>query len=371
MKRRTLKYAAGIPAAIMFTSSLAACGAGNEESATASEGDGGESNLSGTLSIGGASSQEAAQNAWRAAFQGQNPEVTVNYDPIGSGGGREQFISGGFPMAGTDSYLDNEEGELDAATERCEGEAPIQLPNYVSPIAVIYNLEGVDNLQLSPETLAGIFAGDIASWDDPAIAEDNPSTELPSDPINAVHRSDESGTTGNFTNYLATVAPDAWTHGEVETWPVKGGEGGQGTSGVVSAVEQSANSIGYADASQAGSLGVAAVGVGDDFVGPEPEAAAQIFEVSPKAEGAGDNQLIFDLDYETEEAGTYPIVLTSYMVACSSYSDAAEGDLVKGYLSYILSDEGQQEAADNAGSAPLPSGTAEEAQAIVDGIQVG
>jgi phosphate transport system substrate-binding protein len=367
VKRRTLNYAAGIPAAIMVTSSLAACSAGNESSAA--EADGG--NLSGTLSIGGASSQEAAQNAWRAAFQGENPDVTVNYDPIGSGGGREQFISGGFPMAGTDSYLDDDEQELTKATERCEAQPPIQVPNYVSPIAVIYNLEGVDDLQLSPETLAGIFAGDITSWDDPAIAEDNPDAELPADEINPVHRSDESGTTGNFTNYLATAAPDAWTFGEVETWPVDGGEGGQGTSGVVSAVEQSVSSIGYADASQAGDLGVAAVGVGDDFVAPEPEAAARIFEVSPKAEGAGDNQMIYDLDYKTEESGTYPIVLTSYLIACPSYSDAAEGELVKAYLSYVLSEEGQQEAAANAGSAPLPATTSDEAQGIVDGIKVG
>ena len=236
---------------------LTACGAGNEEPASGSEGtsESGDS-LSGTLSLGGASSQEAAQNAWRAAFQGLNPEVTVNYDPIGSGGGREQFISGGFPMAGSDSYLTDEEGELKAATERCEGEAPIEVPNYVSPIAVIYNLEGVEDLQLSPETLAGIFAGEITEWDDEAIAGDNPDAELPAETINPVHRSDESGTTGNFTNYLSTVAPDAWTFGEVEEWPIDSGEGASGTSGVVEAVTQGANSIGYADASQAGDLGV-------------------------------------------------------------------------------------------------------------------
>ncbi len=337
------------------------------KAASAESGD----SLSGTLSIGGASSQEAAQNAWRAAFQGQNPEVTVNYDPIGSGGGREQFISGGFPMAGSDSYLTDEDGELEAATKRCEGEAPIEVPNYVSPIAVIYNLEGVEDLQLSPETLAGIFAGDITAWDDEAIAGDNPDVELPAETINPVHRSDESGTTGNFTNYLATIAPDAWTFGEVEEWPLDSGEGASGTSGVVEAVTQGANSIGYADASQAGDLGVALVGVGDDFVAPEPEAAAKIFEVSPPAESATDTQLIFDLDYETEEAGTYPIVLTSYLMACPSYADAAEGDLVKAYMSYILSEEGQTESADNAGSAPLPSSVADEAQSIIEGIEVG
>ncbi len=353
--------------------SLTACGAANEEPASGSDGTPSESgdSLSGTLSIGGASSQEAAQNAWRAAFQSANPETTVNYDPIGSGGGREQFISGGFPMAGSDSYLTDEEKELSKATARCEGEAPIEVPNYVSPIAVIYNLEGVEDLQLSPETLAGIFAGDITTWDDEAIAADNPDAELPAETINPVHRSDESGTTGNFTNYLSTVAPDAWTYDEVEEWPIDGGEGASGTSGVVEAVTQGANSIGYADASQAGELGKALIGVGEEFVAPEPEAAAKIFEVSPPAESASDTQLIFDLDYETEEAGTYPIVLTSYLMACPTYTDAEEGGLVKGYMSYILSEEGQSESADNAGSAPLPSSVADEALSIVEGIKVG
>jgi phosphate transport system substrate-binding protein len=357
-------------AALALGLALTACGAANEEpTGGAGEGDSG---LSGTLNGGGASSQEAAQNAWRAGFQQANPEVTVNYDPIGSGGGREQFASGGYPFAGSDSYLDNEEGELDKATERCDGTAPIEIPNYVSPIAVVYNLEGVDDLQLSPETLAGIFAGDIKTWDDPAIAEDNPSADLPAEAINPVHRSDESGTTGNFTNYLSVAAPDAWSHGEIETWPKEaGGEGGQGTSGVVSAVSNATNSIGYADASQAGDLGVAAIGVGDDFVTPEPEAAAKIFEVSPRVEGRADTSMVYDLDYSTEEAGTYPIVLTSYLMACPAYADAAEGDLVKAYLSYIVSEEGQQTAAENAGSAPLPSTVAEEAQSLIDGIEVG
>ena len=359
-------------AALALGLALTACGAANEEPTGGSGEDGDTSGLSGTLNGGGSSAQEAAQNAWRSGFQELNPDVTVNYDPIGSGGGREQFASGGYSFGGSDSYLDNEEGELDKATERCDGNAPIEIPNYVSPIAVVYNLEGVEDLQLSPQTLGGIFAGDIKTWDDAAIAEDNPDAELPAEPINPVHRSDESGTTGNFTNYMSVAAPDAWTHGEIETWPKSaGGEGGQGTSGVVSAVSNAVNSIGYADASQAGDLGVAAIGVGDDFVTPEPEAAAKIFEVSPRVEGRAETSMVYDLDYSTEEAGTYPIVLTSYLMACPTYSDATEGELVKAYLSYIVSEEGQATAAENAGSAPLPSTVADEAQSLIDGIEVG
>ena len=374
MNITSLRRPAAIGAAVVLGLGLTACGAANEQPASGSGSGSSESaagGLAGTLNGGGASSQEAAQGAWRAGFQEANPDVTVNYDPIGSGGGREQFISGGFPFAGSDSYLTDDEGELTKATERCDGQAPIEVPNYVSPIAVIYNLEGVDDLQLSPATLAAIFAGDITSWDDQRIAEDNPDADLPAESITPVHRSDESGTTGNFTNYLSTVAPDDWTHGEVEEWPVDGGEGANGTSGVVAAVTNGANTIGYADASQAGDLSTASIGVGDGFEQPTAEAAAKILEVSPKAETESDSQLVFDLDYKTEEAGVYPIVLSSYLIACPSYSDKTEGDLVKAYIGYIISEEGQSTAAQNAGSAPLPSSIAGQAQTIVDGITVG
>ncbi|GAB2854584.1 phosphate ABC transporter substrate-binding protein PstS [Nocardioides pacificus] len=361
-----------VPGLAVLALTVSACGASNEEdSPSGGSGDSGSS-LSGTLSGGGASSQEAAQNVWRAGFQEANPDVTVNYDPIGSGGGREQFTSGGYPFAGSDSYLSDDEGELSAAKEQC-GSDPIEIPNYVSPIAVIYNLEGVDELNLSPEVIAGIFNDKIKKWNDPAIAATNEGVELPDETIQAVHRSDESGTTENFTNYLGTVAPDAWPHGEVGDWPIQAGEGASGTSGVVSAVTNGANSIGYADASQAGDLGTANVQVGEDFVGPTPEAAAKILEVSPRVEGRPEVDMAFDLDYLTEEADTYPIVLTSYLLACQTYADQETADLVKGYLSYIISDEGQQAAADpdaGAGSAPLSATLAEEARGIVEAISV-
>ena len=356
--------------------SLAACGGGNSaDDASAASGDseasGDFADLSGDLAIGGASSQESAQNAWIVGFGEVAPGVTVSYDPVGSGGGRENFISGGYPMAGSDSYLTDDEGELSGATETC-GAEPIEIPNYISPIAVIYNLEGVDELNLSPETLAGIFAGDITSWDDEAIVADNPDADLPSEDITPVHRSDESGTTGNFTNYLSQVAGDVWTAGEVETWPTEaGGEGGKGTSGVVQVVTDAPNTIGYADASQAGGLGQANIGVGEEFVAPSPEAAAKIFEVSPRVDEGSDVNYAHELDYKTEESGVYPIVLTSYLLACQTYDDEATAANVKGYISYILSDEGQEIGSTEAGSAPLPDEVREQAQAVVDEISAG
>lgn len=356
-------------AALVLALSVTACGAGNESDGG---GGGGETgNLSGELALGGSSAQEAAQNAWIVGFQDVNPDVSVSYDPVGSGGGRENFISGAFPLAGSDAYLTDDEGELSAATETCGGD-PIEVPNYVSPIAIIFNVEGVDALNLEPDTLAGIFAGSITNWNDPAIVADNPDAALPDAAINPVHRSDESGTTENFTDYLDAVATSAWGGGVVETWPKGfGGEGAQGTSGVVSAVESGTNAIGYADASQAGDLSRASIGVGGEFVEPSAEAAAKILEVSPAAPGQSDVSMAVDLDHETQEAGVYPIVLTSYLLACQTYSDANTADLVKGYMEYILSDEGQEFGAAEAGVAPLADSLQSQALEIVGNISAG
>ena len=369
---RTIRSIAA-PAVVAVTAfSFTACGGGNQ-SDIALTGDAGDMSaydgLTGTLAGGGASSQSSAQDAWSAGFSTVAPGLTVTYDPQGSGAGRENFISGGYKFAGTDAYLTDEDGELSEATATC-GSAPIQIPNYVSPIAIIFNIDGVKNLNLTPEVLADIFAGTITTWNDPAIAAENPDETLPDTDIRPVHRSDESGTTENFTDYLDAVAAQNWSAGVVETWPKKfGGEGAKGTDGVVKSVtDGQKNAIGYADASKAGDLGVAKIKVGGAYIGPDAEAAAKILRVSPEAKGASDTALIYDLDHTTEAAGVYPIVLTSYLVACQQYDDAETTAQVKGYLTYILSDQGQQIGAKEAGSAPLSPEIRTRAQEIVTAI---
>ena len=352
-------------AALGVVGLLAACTPPNERMDPDATG-----NFAGTLNGAGSSAQEAAQGTWQAGFQTLNPAATVNYDPVGSGGGREQFIAGGVAFAGSDAYLSEDEGELAGAKERCMGTPAIEIPNYVSPIAVIFNVEGVDELQLSPEVLAGIFAGDIRSWDDPRVAEDNPDADLPSTRITPVHRADDSGTTDNFTEYLSQAGGKAWPHEPDGVWPIKSGEAGQGTAGVVAAVRNGNGTIGYADVSQAGSLSVAEVRVGDEYVGPTPEAAAKILEVSERVEGRAEVDMAYELDRATQEGGVYPIVLTSYLIACQSYADKETADLVRGYLTYIVSDDGQAAAAESAGSAPLSERIQQEAMAIVEGISV-
>ncbi|MFJ6042254.1 phosphate ABC transporter substrate-binding protein PstS [Brachybacterium paraconglomeratum] len=358
---------------------LSACGGGSENGGTdgASDGGGaaagGYAELSGNLAGSGASSMQNAQTAWTESFMGltqaEGGDLTVTYDPTGSGTGREQFLSGQVQFAGTDAALDEE--ELTKSAEVCNDSQAFNLPVYISPIAVVFKLEGVDSLNLTPETIAGIFAGDITKWNDPAIAESNPDAELPDKDIVPVHRSDDSGTTENFTEYLSENAPDAWTHGPIETWPIDGGQSGDGTSGMKSTVEGGDGTIGYIDASQASGLGTAAIQVGDEFVEYSADAAAKAVDVSPREEGREENDIVVELDRTTEEAGVYPIVLVSYLALCGSYADSAQGEAVKAYASYMVSEEGQATAAEAAGSAPISEELRTDAQAAIDGITVG
>ena len=327
-----------------------------------------EQSLAGNLAGAGASSQEAAMQAWIAGFGAANPDVTVSYDPAGSGAGRTQFGEGAVAFAGSDAVMDDEERA--AAKERCGGEA-IHLPLYISPIAIIYNLDGVDNLQLAPATVAGIFDRKITKWDDAKIKADNPDAKLPSTNITPVNRSDESGTTENFTEYLSATATAAWPHEPSGEWPLKGGQSAQGTSGVVQTVQGGQGTIGYADASQAGQLGKAMIKVGDTFVEPSPEAAAKIVDESEKVAGLAANDLAYELKRDTTAEGTYPIVLVSYEIVCQNYADTAEGDLVKAFVGYIASEEGQQAAAEAAGSAPISDSLRTEVDAAVNAIGAG
>jgi phosphate transport system substrate-binding protein len=362
MNRKSVRTTATAAAALALALGLTACGAANEEGGKTSDA---SSSLSGTLNAGGSSAQESAVAAWKKAFQSANPSVTVNYDPVGSGGGREQFLAGGLDLAGSDAYLTDD--ELKKAEERCKSDV-VEVPTYISPIAVIYNVDGVDDLNLSPKTIAGIFEGKITTWNDAAIKADNPDATLPSGKITPVHRSDDSGTTKNFTDYLDQTSDGAWTGGVVETWPIKSGEAAEGTSGVVAAVTNGKGTIGYADASQAGDLGKANVKVGDEYTKVTPEAAAKVLDASKPVEGRADTDVAITVDRKVEEKGVYPIVLVSYQIACQSYGDKAQADLVKSWLSYVTSTEGQQVSASDAGSAPLSDSVASKVKKAVESI---
>ena len=340
-------------------------GSDTPPAASGSGSGGGAGSLTGTLTGIGASSAATAQETWAAAFQTANPDVTVNYAPEGSGAGRDAFTGGGADFAGSDRALTADEAAAGAlGSSRCaEGSAAIDLPVYVSPIAVIYNLEGVDDLKLDAETVAGIFKGDIKTWNDPKIAALNKGASLPSSNITAVHRADDSGTTENFTDYLHVVAPDVWDAEADGEWPYEGGEAAPQTSGVVDAVTNGNGTIGYADSSKAGDLGVANIKVGKEYLPPTSEAAAAIIDGSPRdTTGRSANDIVVTIDRKAE-GDVYPIVLLSYAIACEKYKDAAVAAKVKAYMSYIASSEGQQEAVKTAKMAPLSEELSGEVEA--------
>lgn len=354
----------------------AACGGSDEdttdEAADSSESEAPSSDLSGTLVGAGASSQAAGMQGWQVGFQELNPDVTVEYDPIGSGGGREQFLAGGSTFAGSDAFLKDD--EFETSIERCAGDqGAINLPHYISPIAIPYNLDGVDSLNLSPELVAGIFANTITNWNDPAIAELNPGTEFPDLAINPVHRSDESGTTENFTDYMGQAAPAEWSFGAIELWDDDGpggGEGGQGTSGVVSAVGAGNGSIGYADASQIGSLPAAAVGVAGEFVEFSPEAAGRVVDASTRLDGRNEFDFGIEVNRTPDDATVYPIALVSYHIVCLEYDTQEEVDLVKAFMTYVGSEAGQAASAASAGSAPISAEVRAEILTSIDQISL-
>ena len=353
--------------AIAGTILLSSCAA--NEGGTTTAPSAAASTLSGTLVGAGASSQGSAQESWTAAFQKANPAVTINYDPTGSGAGRETFIGGGSDFAGSDSSLKKE--EIAGGFKSCvPATGYIEVPAFIDPIAVIFNVAGVDKLNLDAATLAKIFKGEITSWDDPAIAALNKDAKFPSAAITAVHRSDDSGTTKNFTDYLNKVAPAVWDAAPADPFPYPTGEGAQGTSGVVAAVTNGVNTIGYAAAGKIGKLNSAAIKVGDKFVVYSAEAAASVVDGSPAGDtNNGSTDLSIKLDRATTDPTQYPLVLVSYLIACNEYVKADVAPKVSAYLTYITSQDGQKIAASDAGSAPLSSALSDKIATALKAIK--
>ena len=306
--------------------------------------------LSGELAGAGSSAQDVAVQAWAAGFQTINGETTITYDPAGSGAGRESFQAGAVGFAGSDRAFKTDELTEGPFSACVEGTDIIEIPSYISPIAVIFKLDGIDTLNM-----------------DPAIAATNEGVTLPDLAITPVHRADDSGTTENFTDYLYQAAPDVWTWEPDGVWPetTVAGEAAPQTSGVVAAVEGGTGTIGYADASRAEGFGQVAVQIGDEFVAFSPEAAAAVVDASPLEEGRTAGDLAIELD-RTPDSAAYPIVLVSYMIACEEYTDTAIAPLVKGFLEYVISAEGQDAAAAAAGSAPISDTQRENMQAALD-----
>jgi phosphate transport system substrate-binding protein len=299
-----------------------------------------------TLSGAGATFPATLVQEWIKHYRTLAPGVTVNYQAIGSGAGIQQLTSRTVDFAGSDVPLKDSE----VAATGGPG-AVVQVPWTAGGVAVEYNLPGLDELRLTPEALAGIFAGRITRWNDPAIKAGNPQASLPAAGIQVVHRSDGSGTTQVFTDYLKAVAPDVWTFPTGKDWPAgTAGTGAKGSDGVTAAVKQSTGSIGYAEPSfpkQAG-LGIATVrNAAGRFVAPTADAvSAALAGASVRPDGT------LELNYEPPSPVAYPIASPSYLMFYRAASDAAKDTALRHFAEWAITDG--QALAEGLDYAPLP-----------------
>ncbi|MQY14688.1 Phosphate-binding protein PstS3 [Streptomyces sp. RB5] len=307
----------------------------------------------GELRASGSSAQKNAMDQWVNDFQAACPDVTVNYQATGSGAGIQTFLQGSTGFAGSDSVL--KPAEVEQSKKVCEGGQAINIPMLGGPIAVGYHVEGVDSLVLDADTLAKIFDGKITNWDDEAIQKLNPDASLPGTKIQPVSRSDESGTTDNFTQYLAAAAPDAWTHEPGKKWPVAGGQSADGSSGVSAQVKQTNGAISYFELSYATSNDIPTVRIDTGAEAPVEATSANASNAiaAAKVTGTG-HDLAMKLDYATKADKAYPITLITYQITCDKGNKSDTLPAVKSFLGYTASDKGQS-VLPGLGYAPLPA----------------
>lgn len=305
--------------------------------------------FSGNLTAEGSTAQQNAITQAISDYQGKCSGAKVSYNGTGSGAGITKFIAKQVNFAGSDSALSPDKGEPAKAKAACGSDA-LDIPMVTGPIAVSYNVKGVGKLNLTPKLIAQIFSGKIKTWDDPAIKAANKGVTLPSTKISVFFRSDSSGTTDNFTNYMNTVDPADWPNKHDKTWKGSVGQGKAKTAGVASAIKATDGGIGYVEwgYSIQNKLNMATV----DGVALTADSAGKAIAAA-KVIGTG-KDLSLKIDYKTKAAGAYPIVLVTYEVACSKYADATTGKNVKAFLSYMASQDFQKQLT-GVGAAPLPA----------------
>jgi phosphate transport system substrate-binding protein len=362
----------GILAAIALTATLAVAACGSDNPTTPGGGGatgtatGNANCASGTLSAAGSTAQKNAMAEWVKGYSTQCSGATINYNANGSGAGIQAFIANTADFAGSDSAL-KDPTEQTPANDRCKGGPAIHLPMVIGPIGVAYNLNGVSDLQLKPATLAKIFAGKVTKWDAPEIKADNPNANLPSSSILTIHRSDSSGTTDNFTNYLSAAAASDWTFAHDKVWKAPGGQGAQGSDGVTAAIKSGTGSIGYIEWSfaQINSMSLAKIQNGaGEWAALTADSAGKTIS-SAQVTGTGDD-LKLKIDYNTKEAGAYPIVLVTYEIVCSKGNPSGKVALLKGFLTYAAGD-GQAKLT-SLGYAPLPDSVRSKVQAAIGSL---
>src|SRR5271163_2884031 len=323
---------------------------------------GGKQDITGS----GSTAQANAMSHFITSYEESCSGKQLNYTASGSGAGVADFLAAKTDFGGSDSPLSGD--EYAGAKQRCGGNDAWNLPAVFGPIGITFNVKSTDVLTFDAPTLAKIFSGAITRWDDPAITVLNDNSTMPAEDIHVIYRSDASGTTDNFQQYLQAASGGAWTKGAGKAFNGGVGTSAQGNEGTSEAVKKTEGAISYNEWSYAmkQDLDVAGiktaggvVRIGNDWVGKT------ISNVTIKGQG---NDLVLDLSkvYGTTAAGAYPILLASYEIVCSHYPDAEVGKAVKAFMQSTVT-VGQQ-GLTPLGYIPLPSDFQTKVAAAVNNI---
>jgi phosphate transport system substrate-binding protein len=363
----------GAVLSVVSAGALALSGCGSDNNATGAKGPSGSSSTKVScggktaLKASGSTAQANAMTRFVNAFEQACPGQTLNYTANGSGAGISEFTGNQTDFGGSDSPL--AANEYAAAQQRC-GSPAWNLPVVFGPIAITYNVTGVDSLSLDGPTAAKIFNGTITTWNDPAIQALNAGVALPAAPIHVVFRNDESGTTDNFQKYLDAAADGAWGKGAGKTFKGGVGEGAKGNDGTSAAIKATEGSITYNEWSfaQAQKLNMAKVvtSAGPDAVSISAESVGKTI-AGAKISGQGSDLVLDTLSfYKPKQSGSYPIVLATYEIVCSKYPDSGIGTAVKAFLQSTIG-TGQNGLADN-GYIPIPDAFKARLSASINAI---
>lgn len=295
---------------------------------------------------------------WVAEYQKINPTVRINYQSIGSGGGIRQIIAKTVDFGASDAPMKDD--ELAKAPGRL-----VHIPTTLGAVVLAYNLPDVQTgLQLTPDVVSGIFLGDIKSWNDAKIAKDNPTIKLPAEPITVAYRSDGSGTTAVFTDYLTAISP-VWKEkvgsGKSVKFPV--GLGAKGNEGVAGQIKTTPGAIGYIELAYAKQTGATYAFVQNSagaFVEPSLDA------ISAAAVGV---QLPDDLRVSIVNSAArtaYPIASFTYVLVYADTADTAKGKAVADFLWWAIHDGQRLGAA--LFYAPLPAEVVAKNEATLKGL---
>jgi len=332
---------------------VAACG-----SSGGSDGGSSGSGLSGTLNGSGSTLQLVYEQQAIQNFKSIQPSMTVNYGGGGSGKGRTDLAGGTVNYAGSDSPIPSDE------TSNFKGKTVLYFPDVIEPITVSFNVPGVTSLKLTAPVIAEIFQGKITKWNDSAIKSINPGVSLPSTAITIAHRSDSSGTTANFSNFLVMGAPGVWKLGTGSTinWPATS-RGGNGNGGVAQIVKSTTGAIGYVDYADAKASGLTFASVKNqagDYVAPSLSAATA---------AASQAQVAADLTFSSvwaPGATSYPITAQSFILVYQKQSSSSTTKLLQSWIGYLLG-AGQQ-LTSPVNYAPLPASIDQKAKAQLSKI---